>query len=101
MIHSTNLNKQQSIISSHFFETIFEDMGAILVTKKLDKWYNLSYTEFCIELARMKVSPAKVTKRNWEEYFSEQRQKINELFESSHSSEALGSPKKNKELVFN
>src|SRR5690606_4169613 len=79
MSELNNFEKNQIALSENFFEAIYEDMGAILVTRKLQKWYELNYNEFCIELSRFKVSPASVIHRNWESYFNEQKQEYKSL----------------------
>ena len=66
-------------LSDNFFETIYQDMGAILVTKKLSNWYTLSYDEFCKELGKLKVNPVNVKTRNWATYFEEQKLKATQI----------------------
>ncbi len=66
-------------ISKKFQRTVQRKFDLEDLPKKLQDWYNLSYSEFIKELAKKKVKLSLSDEAEWEEYFNSESKKALEL----------------------
>ena len=75
-----SLNKDLQEATSKFQRTLQREFTAIdKLSKKLETWYELSYTDFLKELKKKKVELSLSQKAEWEDYFLAEQQKALEL----------------------
>ena len=55
------------------------EFGLLSLTGKLQSWHDLSYADFLRELAKSKVSLTLSQKAEWEDYFTAEQQKVQNL----------------------
>ena len=74
-----SLNKDLQEQSQKFQRTIQRKFELDELPKKLQDWYELSYTEFIKELAKKKVKLSLSQESDWEDHFLEESKKALEL----------------------
>ena len=84
IIDSTNqilsLNKDLQEASSKFQRNLQREFNAIdKLSKKLETWYELTYSEFLTELKKKKVAFSLSQKAEWKDYFLTEQKKENAL----------------------
>ena len=70
-----SLNKELQTESQKFQRTIQRKFELEDLPKKLQDWYNLSYSEFIKELAKKKIKLSLSDEAEWEDYFTQESKK--------------------------
>jgi len=70
-----SLNKDLQEISAKFKRTLQREFNLEKLSKKLENWFELNYTDFLIELKKQKVELSLSQKAEWEDYFLQEQQK--------------------------
>jgi type I restriction-modification system DNA methylase subunit len=70
-----SLNKELQEISTKFQRTLQRKFELDILPKKLENWYELSFSEFVKELAKKKVKLSLSEEAEWEDYFLQEQQK--------------------------
>ena len=73
------LNTELQIQSQKFQRTIQRKFELVELSKKLQDWYLLSYTDFIKELGKKKVKLSLSQEVEWEDYFMQESKKTLEL----------------------
>lgn len=73
------LNKDLLTKSQKFQRTIQRKFDLEDLPKKLQDWYNLSYSEFIKELAKKKIKLSLSDEAEWEDYFTQESKKALDL----------------------
>lgn len=73
------LNKELQSESQKFQRTIQRKFELADLPKKLQDWYNLSYSEFIKELAKKKIKLRLSDEAEWEDYFTQESKKALDL----------------------
>jgi predicted amidophosphoribosyltransferase len=74
------LNKDFQEVSSKFQRNLQREFEQIdKLSKKLETWYELTYSDFLKELKKKKVELSLSQKAEWEDYFLAEQQKAMEL----------------------
>ena len=74
-----SLNNDLQLLVGKFQRNIQREFGLLLLTGKLQSWHDLSYADFLRELAKAKVSLTLSQKAEWEDYFTAEQQKAQNL----------------------
>lgn len=74
-----NLNNDLNIHSQKFQRTIQRKFELEDLPKRLQDWYNLSYSEFIKELAKKKIKLSLSDEAEWEDYFTQESKKALDL----------------------
>ena len=74
-----SLNKELQTESQKFQRTIQRKFDLEDLPKKLQDWYNLSYSEFIKELAKKKIKLSLSDEAEWEDYFTQESKKALDL----------------------
>lgn len=74
-----SLNKELQSESQKFQRTILRKFELADLPKKLQDWYNLSYSEFIKELAKKKIKLSLSDEAEWEDYFTQESKKALDL----------------------
>ena len=74
-----SLNKELQLESQKFQRTIQRKFDLADLPKKLQDWYNLSYSEFIKELAKKKIKLSLSDEAEWEDYFTQESKKALDL----------------------
>jgi hypothetical protein len=61
--------------SDKFISLLKSEFPIQKITKKIDNWYTLEFSEFIKELGKQKIALSLSQKSEWMEYFNEQKQK--------------------------
>lgn len=72
-------NKELFDLSFKFLNLLKSEFRFTTVTKKLSKWYNLTFDDFINELNKNKISLNLSQKEEWMDYFEHQQSKILEI----------------------
>lgn len=70
-----SLNKDLQELNGKFQRTIQREFSLEKLSKKLENWYELSYSDFLKELSKLKVVLSLSQKSEWEDYFNQEQQK--------------------------
>lgn len=71
-----SLNKGLQEVSQRFIKTLQRKFEALdKLSKKLDDWYELTYSEFMKELKKKKISLSLSDEADWKDYFLTEQQK--------------------------
>ncbi len=70
-----SLSKDFQEILSRFQRTLQRKFNLDSLPKKLENWYELSFTEFVKELAKKKIKLSLSEEAEWEDYFLQEQQK--------------------------
>ena len=70
-----SFNKELQEILSKFQRTLQRKFNLDSLPKKLENWYELTFTEFVKELAKKKVKLSLSEEAEWEDYFLQEQQK--------------------------
>jgi len=76
-----NLNKELQEKSEKFTRNIQREFSIEKLSNKLQSWYEISYAEFLKELEKQKIKLSLNQKSEWEDYFSAERKKAQEINE--------------------
>lgn len=74
-----SLNKNVGEISKKFQRTLKRKFDLEKLSKKLEKWFELSYQEFIKELQKNKIKLSLSEEAEWEDYFSQEKEKATEI----------------------
>jgi hypothetical protein len=74
-----SLNQELQTKSQKFQRTIQRKFDLEDLPKKLQDWYNLSYSEFIKELAKKKIKLSLPNEAEWEDYFTQESKKALDL----------------------
>ena len=74
-----SLNNDLQLLVGKFQRNIQREFGLQSLTGKLQSWHDLSYADFLRELAKAKVSLTLSQKAEWEDYFTAEQQKAQNL----------------------
>ncbi len=69
------LNKDLQENSARFKRTLQREFYIESLSKKLENWYELNYTDFLTELKKQKIEMSLSQKAEWEDYFIAEQQK--------------------------
>lgn len=73
------LNKELQEISDKFKRTLTRKFDLEKFSKKLEEWHELSYAEFIKELSKNKIKLTLAEEADWEDYFSTEKTKAENL----------------------
>jgi tRNA1(Val) A37 N6-methylase TrmN6 len=74
------MNEDLQEVSSKFQKSLFRKFdGLDNLSKKLEKWQELSYSDFIKELKKKKITLSLSEEADWEDYFEENKQKAQTL----------------------
>ena len=74
------MNEDLQEVSSKFQKSLFRKFdGLDKLSKKLEKWQELSYSDFIKELKKKKITLSLSEEADWEDYFEENKQKAQNL----------------------
>lgn len=74
--------QELNLTLNQFFKMLYVDFG-LRATQKMREWYTMSWEEFKEELARNKVRITECSIHDWERYFRQEKDKVNELLQSA------------------
>ena len=74
-----SLNNDLQLLVGKFQRNMQREFGLQSLTGKLQSWHDLSYPDFLRELAKAKVSLTLSQKAEWEDYFTAEQQKAQNL----------------------
>lgn len=74
-----SLNKELQEVSQKFQRSLEREFSLNELSKKLQDWYLLSYSDFVKELTKKKVTLSLSQKAEWEDYFNQERKKALDL----------------------
>ncbi len=66
-------------INNQFFTYLANDFGLTHPSHRLEKWYELSFDDFKQELINRDISFDDTTISDWEEYFTLQKEKVQQI----------------------
>ena len=66
-------------INNQFFTYLANDFGLTHPSHRLEKWYELSFNDFKQELINRDIAFDDTTISDWEEYFTLQKEKVQQL----------------------
>ena len=69
-----NVRKKLSICSN-IFESLLESKFSIPLSKKLQNWYQLEFSDFIKELKKKKIKLSLSEEAEWMQYFNKQKEK--------------------------
>lgn len=70
-----SLNKELQEISAKFQRTLQREFSLETLSKKLQNWYDLSFSEFLKELVKLKINLSLSQKAEWEDYFLQEQKR--------------------------
>lgn len=70
-----SLNKELQEISGKFQRTLQREFSLETLSKKLQNWYELSFSEFLKELVKLKINLSLSQKAEWEDYFLQEQKR--------------------------
>lgn len=73
------LNKELQDVSEKFQRTLKRKFSLEDLSKKLQDWYNLSFSDFIKELGKQKVKLSLTEEAEWEDYFIAEQQKAQSI----------------------
>jgi uncharacterized protein YdcH (DUF465 family) len=74
------MNEDLQEVSSKFQKSLFRKFdGLDKLSKKLEKWQELSYSDFIKELKKKKITLSLSEEADWQDYFEENKQKAQAL----------------------
>lgn len=74
-----DLNKSLQEISQKFHRTCERKFENLILNKKLQDWYNLSYADFIKEISKQKIKLTLSEEAEWAEYFDQEKRKALEM----------------------
>lgn len=70
-----SLNKELQEVNGKFQRTLQREFSIEKLSKKLESWYKLSFSDFLTELKKLKAELSLSQKAEWEDYFLAEQQK--------------------------
>ena len=74
-----SLNKELQELSDKFQRTLKRKFSLEDLSKKLQEWYNLSFSDFIKELGKQKIKLSLAEESEWEDYFITEQQKAQSI----------------------
>lgn len=71
-----SLHKDLQNSSSKFIKLLASELGVVELSKKLQEWYNLDFTDFAKELQKKKIVLTLSQKSEWIDFFETEKQKL-------------------------
>lgn len=78
LIDKEKREQEIQITLDQFEKMLYVDFG-LRPTKKLKEWFRMSWEEFKEELAKNKIRINECSLKDWESYFSQEKEKVYEL----------------------
>lgn len=82
-----SLNKELQELSEKFQRNLQREFSLETLSKKLQNWYELSFTDFLKELSKAKVNLTLSKKAEWEDYFLQEQKKALDCQSKVHTTD--------------